>query len=170
MNLKITVAVSLVLSFFLVGNILLFGISPSSLFFYLYFFFSICWLALLAYSIKSMLSGKGDFAVLVVAILFFAFAITFFMQSVKTYSDKNQEFISNNKELMLQINNLSNANDYYLSYADYLNQQIDVSRSNSIKTEAQIAAIQQNQESSNAVVTLPEIREDEEWFEEEEDD
>jgi hypothetical protein len=175
MKTKLLVGIALILTIFLVGSIILFGLSQFPTFTYAYFGFVLLCFVLLAYSIRNVFVNKGDFAVLIFAIVFMALAVTLFAQSAKSYVDKNQQLTESNQAIISQIESLGKTNDYYVSYISYLNGEINFHQKNSITLQAQIDQIvQQNNQQQNNQVTQPIVQtpptNEIEGNEEEEDD
>jgi hypothetical protein len=147
MKIKGVVAFALILALFLAGNILLFG-KVGSGFFVLYFILALFLLVLLGVALKKVLT-KGDKIIFAIAIIGMAIFIALFAQSVKDYMNKNQQML--NEEIGTEVNNLTQMNQFYSDYANYLAQQIITIRTSSETLQKQIDALktQTNQPETN---------------------
>ena len=169
MNSKSILAVSLFISFFVAGNIIIFGIAKS-FFIPTYFLFCFFFLVILIYSLKNNFKKDKDlyFA------LFIAFIITLFAAytaaAAFNYLEKKQEFLNQNQTLKFEIENLTSTNDYSLNYIEYLKDQIQIAKENSEDLQDRIndfiSAGSQTTPLTRGVIE----REDEEHELEEEDD
>jgi hypothetical protein len=171
MKAKIFVGIALILTIFLAGSVIIFGLSQLPTFTYLYFSFVLLCFVLLAYSLRKIFVNKSGLVILAIAIILMTLAAAFFAQSAKSYLDKNQRFTDSNQELISQIDNLKKTNDYYISYISFLNNAIVSSQENSLNLQAQIDQLiqQNNQVTQPEVVPAQPIEEIEEGEEEDDD-
>lgn len=161
MSIKTVVAFPLFIVSFLVFSIFLITFLKSPVFVYLYFIFALFWLIILGMSLKKAYPERINFSFLVVVIILLAIALALFGNSVKSYYDKDNEIINNNQALNAQIDNMTKTNDYYISYINFINDEILKTRQDTLSLQselnkliaAQKAAVQQAQQNQTTVPT-----------------
>lgn len=164
MNLKNLVKISISTFIFLVVTILLLGLTDSKALPYMYFIFIFPFLIILFFTFNKTL--KANALLIIMLALFISISLTSFVDSVKIYSDKSQEVIKANQDIVNQINELSSQNDYYEKYITYLKGEISISQSNSQSLQQQINSLI-SQPAQQPPINLPPVYQDDE---DEEDD
>lgn len=124
-KLKIFVAASLFLVILIATTLFLIAYTDSSVFPYLFFLFSLFWIAVFIPRSISKLT-KWEIGLIIFVVILAASSLTLFANSVKAYSDREQQ--TNN--LQLQIDEISNSNEYYSNYSAYLIKAIKQSAAN----------------------------------------
>jgi hypothetical protein len=140
MKLKFSVAIALFVSFLLIGSIIILAF-VKSFFIPTYFFFVILMLIALIFLIRDQFESKPDLIFGLICIIFVAVSLVYFVNSVKIYSETNQEFMNNHQDLIFQIDNLTQNNAYYTNYLNNIQKQIETLQTNSIQLQAQIDSI-----------------------------
>lgn len=139
MKIKTFVSISIIISLFLIGNILLFGLGRS-LFFLYYLIFISCIFIIALLFIKQFIANKGDFRFLIIMALILAIPVSFFAENAKAYYDLSYD--SNlRQEITSEIEQITAKIEYYNEYIDYLDAQISIFKENSDKLSAQIDKI-----------------------------
>jgi hypothetical protein len=158
MKLKNIATISLILSLFVFGNIVIFGFLKKA-FFLVHLFFTLSLFAVVLFSIKDILKNKGDLFLSLIMIILIAGLTSYSASTVKVYMDKSQEFGLSSKNLSLEIDNLSKTNDYLSNYSIYMNQQLKSLQNNSELMQSQINQLYQ--ENSQKVVQVQQVQESE---------
>lgn len=172
MKIKTLVSWGLVLSLFLVGNIMLFGLISLTWFFFAYIIFISIVFAIAFSLIRNLLKDKSDMGFLIAMAVVMVISISFFAENAKAYYDTSYDLLSK-EELMSEIGQISAKNEYYEEYIDYLGSQIKEFQRNSDKLQSQIDKIkEENPDSASATYyyIYDDEREDEYEYEDEEDD
>jgi len=132
---KIYVAAALMIAILVAGLIIITGLSSSaSLFTYLVSFLLIYSSACI-YIARNILGNKIILASILLFIL--ALSIVFFLSSYRAYQDISGKY-NNSAEISL----MQSQNDYYMTYANYLNQSIMMYQNQTRAMENQLAELQ----------------------------
>jgi hypothetical protein len=136
MKLNIFVGFSLFAAAFIAGSIFLITFLKTSVFVYIYFTFSLLLLIAIGASLKKEFPEQIRLLFLIIPALLIVLSLTLFGSSVKNYYESNKEIY--NLDASSQIENLSNTNEYYTSYVDFLNSEILKIRQESLDLQSQI--------------------------------
>jgi glucan phosphoethanolaminetransferase (alkaline phosphatase superfamily) len=117
---KVFVLIASILFILVTGLILILGYSSKILLPIFLFIFLVLFFATIIFLIKNTLTYKTLILSSILLILF-TISIAMLLTNFKTYTDIVKEYqVTDNAELSM----MQSENDYYLSYADYLNQKI----------------------------------------------
>jgi len=138
-KLKIFIASTIFLIGLLLVSIFLISYSNLAAFPYLFFLFSLFWITPFIPRKLSELNN-AEKGVIIISFLLIVISLTLFANSVKIYSDKEQQLT----DLQLQIDEISKTNEYYSTYSASLKDTIYISIANSDLLQAKINNLNKN--------------------------
>jgi hypothetical protein len=122
---------------FLLGSLFLINFLKASIFVYLYFAFAFLLLIAIALSLRKAYPENINLLSLIIPVLLIGLALTFFGTNVKLYTDTSKN-LNDGLDSASQISNLEKTNEYYLTYIDFLNDEILKAKKASSDLQAQI--------------------------------
>lgn len=157
MKLKTFVGIVLITTFFLVGNIFLFGLlenktMPRNLFsdndlIFMSLYFVLCVLILIALIVylKDIFENKSDVVLLLFFGVIICFAIVFSAAGFKSYLETSKAANLYQTSVVSEIDNLYSANEYFLGYMDYYSKSMQIYKNNSLAAMKKIEEVKQAQ-------------------------
>ena len=167
MKLKTMVGIVLIISLFLAGNIILFGVVSEKAFPYAYFLFLFLGLAWIVWAVRSEQSSPAEVLLGVLLVLVIASSVSLFVTAINSYQAKEDLVNEKVDTLQTEIDNAEKMNQYYTQYGGYLKKELDTARSRTSDLQKKLDQIKKDietQKNKNSIVApiiqaLPPVQE-----------
>lgn len=142
LDLKSVIAASLVASFFVMGNILIFGLVSEKSFPWVYSLFAISTFLFALFLARRLFESRTRIYIFLAIGLFLLLAATYSASAAKSAIESTKASDSAKNSLRAEIDYATQKNNYYVDYANYFKTQIESYQANSENIQEQIIQIQ----------------------------